>query len=102
MGVGRDFRPPARPTVQPVTVHTARWVAAESAEFPGGSVGRGDDVAFNGSEMVSGRKGVIVLMGVSVLMEDIGDADVEAYRSKEAHHDARLLKLQRDSRGDRH
>ncbi|CAK0803320.1 unnamed protein product, partial [Prorocentrum cordatum] len=102
MGVGRDFRPPARPTVQPVTVHTVRWVAAESVEFPGGSVGRGDDVAFNGSEMVSGRKGVIVLMGVSVLMEDIGDADVEAYRSKEAHHDARLLKLQRDSRGDRH
>ncbi|CAK0814984.1 unnamed protein product, partial [Prorocentrum cordatum] len=102
MGVGRDFRPPARPTAQPVTVHTVRWVAAESVDFPGGSVGRGDDVAFNGSEMVSGRKGVIVLMGVSVLMEDIGDADVEAYRSKEARHDARLLKLQRDSRGDRH
>ncbi|CAK0797934.1 unnamed protein product, partial [Prorocentrum cordatum] len=102
MGVGRDFRPPARPTAQPVSVHTVRWVAAESVEYPGGSVIRGDDVAFNDSELVAGRRGVIVLMGESALIEDIGDGDVEAYRSKEAHHDARLLKLQRDSRGARH
>ncbi|CAK0872356.1 unnamed protein product [Prorocentrum cordatum] len=100
--VSRDVRPPAGPTVRPVTVDTVRWVAAASVVYPGGSVDRGDDEAISGSEMVSGRKGVIVLMGVSVLMGDVGDGDVEVYRSREAHHDARLLKMQRDSRGDGH
>ncbi|CAK0886886.1 unnamed protein product, partial [Prorocentrum cordatum] len=71
----------------------------QSVGHPGGSVRRGDDVAFHGSELLTGRKGVNVLMKKPELIEDIGAGNVEAYRSEEAHHDTRMLKMQRDSRG---
>ena len=79
------------------------WVAAEDLTSPHGSVSRGDVVVLNGTQvLMDNQKGLMRVWGQPLFIEAVDLSKLPEYKAALAHHDGRLLRATRDSKGDRH
>jgi len=84
-------------------VAAANWVLAESRGRVGEEAKRGDPVTLDGSEVLRGDRGLApVGEGKWVLIANLGTKDPEEFRVEEAHLDARVLPVTRDTAKKRH
>ena len=72
-----------------------KWVVAESSA----KRTRGDDVTLDGTETLSGRRGLKTEQGEEYFIYDLAGDDLNEFKGAEAFADARLLAVETDARG---